>query len=35
MGKTKQEIQKRHQEILAELDNIDELAKRENRPFTK
>ena len=32
--KTKQEIQKRHQEILVELDKIDELAKRENRPFT-
>ena len=35
MGKTKQEIQKRHQEILVELDKIDELAQRENRPFTK
>ena len=35
MGKTKQEIQKRHQEILVELDKIDELAHRENRPFTK
>ena len=34
MGKTKQEIQKRHQEILVELDKIDELAQRENRPFT-
>ena len=32
--KTKAEIQKRHQEILVELDKIDELAKRENRPFT-
>ena len=31
--KTKAEIQKRHQEILVELDKIDELAKRENRPF--
>jgi hypothetical protein len=35
MGKTKAEIQKRHQEILVELDKIDELAQRENRPFTK
>jgi hypothetical protein len=35
MGKTKQEIQKRHQEILVELDKIDELAQRENRAFTK
>jgi hypothetical protein len=35
MGKTKAEIQKRHQEILVELDKIDELAKRENRPFTE
>lgn len=34
MGKTKAEIQKRHQEILVELDKIDELAHRENRPFT-
>ena len=34
MGKTKAEIQKRHQEILVELDKIDELAQRENRPFT-
>ena len=34
MGKTKVEIQKRHQEILVELDKIDELAQRENRPFT-
>lgn len=33
MGKTKAEIQKRHQEILVELDKIDELAHRENRPF--
>ena len=31
--KTKAEIQKRHHEILVELDKIDELAKRENRPF--
>ena len=35
MGKTKVEIQKRHQEILVELDKIDELAQRENRSFTK
>jgi hypothetical protein len=35
MGKTKAEIQKRHQEILVELDKIDELAQRENRPFTE
>ena len=35
MSKTKAEIQKRHQEILVELDKIDELAQRENRPFTK
>ena len=35
MGKTKQEIQKRHQDILVELDNIEELAARENRAFTK
>ena len=34
MGKTKAEFQKRHQEILVELDKIDELAQRENRPFT-
>lgn len=34
MGKTKAEIQKRHQEILVELDKIDELAQREKRPFT-
>ena len=34
MGKTKAEIQKRHHEILVELDKIDELAKRENRAFT-
>ena len=34
MGKTKAEIQKRHQDILVELDKIDELAKRENRAFT-
>lgn len=35
MGKTKQEIQKRHQAILVELDQIEELAARENRAFTK
>ena len=35
MGKTKQEIQKRHNEILVELDKIEELATRENRAFTK
>jgi uncharacterized protein YjaZ len=35
MGKTKAEIQKRHKAILVELDQIEELAARENRPFTK
>lgn len=35
MGKTKAEIQKRHHEILVELDKIEELATRENRAFTK
>lgn len=35
MGKTKQEIQKRHFDILVELDKIEELATRENRAFTK
>ena len=35
MARTKQEIQKRHQEILVELDKIEELATRENRAFTK
>lgn len=34
MGKTKQEIQKRHNDILVELDKIEELAARENRPLT-
>lgn len=34
MGKTKKEIQMRHNAILEELDKIEELAKRENRPFT-
>ena len=33
MGRTKQEIQKRHQESLVELDKIEELAARENRPM--
>lgn len=35
MGKTKTEIQKRHQEILVELDHMEELAQRENRAFTE
>ena len=35
MGKTKVEIQKRHNEILVELDQLDELVKRENRPMTE
>ena len=35
MGKTKQEIQNRHREILVELDKLEELAARENRAFTK
>lgn len=35
MARTKQEIQKRHQAILVELDKIEELATRENRAFTK
>lgn len=34
MGKTKAEIQKRHNDILVELDKIEELAARENRPLT-
>ena len=34
MAKTKSEIQKRHQDILVELDKIEELAPRENRAFT-
>ena len=34
MSKTKVEIQKRHQDILVELDKMDELAQRENRAFT-
>lgn len=35
MGKTKAEIQKRHHDILVELDRIEELAQRENREFTE
>lgn len=35
MGRTKQEIQKRHQDILVELDKIDELVTRENRPMNQ
>jgi len=35
MGKTKTEIQKRHQEILVELDHMEEIAQRENRAFTE
>ena len=35
MAKTKAEIQKRHNDILVELDRIEELAQRENRAFTK
>ena len=35
MARTKTEIQKRHQAILVELDQIEELATRENRAFTK
>ena len=35
MARTKAEIQKRHQEILVELDKYDELSQRENRPLTK
>lgn len=34
MGRTKEEIQKRHHDILVELDKIEELAERENRSFT-
>ena len=33
--KTKEQIQNRHYEILAELDKIEELTTRENRAFTK
>ena len=35
MGKSKVEIQKRHNDILAELDKMEELASRENRVFTE
>ena len=35
MGKTKAEIQKRHSEILVELDKMEELAQRENRAMTE
>lgn len=35
MGKTKTEIQKRHHDILVELDQMEELAQRENRAFTE
>lgn len=34
MAKTKAEIQKRHHDILAEMDKMEELATRENRSFT-
>ena len=33
--RTKAEIQKRHVDILAELDRMEELANKENREFTK
>lgn len=35
MGKTKNEIQKRHLAILEEMDQMDQLAQRENRAFTE
>ena len=35
MGKTKEQIQKRHFDIMEELDNIEQLAQRENRPFSE
>lgn len=35
MGKTKTELQKRHWEILEEMDQMDNLAQRENRGFTE
>jgi len=35
MAKTKIELQKRHHDILAELDKMDELAQRENRALTE
>lgn len=35
MARTKTQLQTRHHEILEELDKIDQLAQRENRPFTE
>ena len=35
MGKTKEEIQKRHIDILEEMDQMEQLAQRENRAFTE
>ena len=35
MGKTKEEIQNRHLAILEEMDQMDQLAQRENRAFTE
>ena len=35
MARTKIEIQKRHQDILAELDQMEELAQRENRALNE
>ena len=35
MARTKIEIQKRHQDILAELDHMEELAQRENRALNE
>ena len=35
MGKTKEESQKRHLAILEEMDQMDQLAQRENRAFTE
>ena len=35
MARTKVEIQKRHQDILAELDHMEELAQRENRALNE
>jgi len=35
MGKTKEEIQKRHIAILEEMDQMDQLAQRENRAFNE
>ena len=34
MGKTKEQLKDRHEEILRELDNIEQLAARENRAMT-